>query len=142
MEDYLGQAANQGTKARAAIDAGDFDAAWGHYQEMNEIYLMHATKQNFTVKQTLALIGSTHRAMAKLLKLEGRHPDALVHILYCTACSKSALHKELKHYRPYFNRCKFDCVELQEVTSRLRDWKKNPDFVGIRDTVAEWKDRG
>jgi len=79
--------------------------------------------------------------MASLLKLEEKHRDALVHILYCTACSNSQLEKELKHYRPFFNRCKFKNVKLEEVTSALEAWKGNPDFVAMRDTVAEWKER-
>jgi hypothetical protein len=140
-DDFLGLAANEGSKASAAIEAGKFDEAWRHYQEVSQLYLRHAKKENFTVPQTLALVGSVHRAMAKLLELEDRHQDALIHILYCTACSNSQLEYELKHYRPFFNRCKFKNVKLEEVTSVLETWKDNPDFVAIRDTVVEWKKR-
>ena len=141
VDDFLGLAANEGTQASAAIEEEKYDDAWGHYQEMSQLYLRHAKKENFTVPQTLALVSSVHQAMARLLKLEEKHRDALVHILYCTACSNSKIEKELKHYRPFFNRCKFKNVKLEEVTSALEAWKDNPDFVAIRDTVAEWKER-
>lgn len=141
VDDYLGQAANEGSKARAAIDAEKYDIAWGHYQAMSQLYLSHAKKQNFTLPQTLALVGSVHRAMAGLLQLEGRHHDALVHVLYCTACSKHSLDKELKSYRPYFNRCNFTNVKLDEVTRHLETWKECPDFVEIRNIIAGWKNR-
>lgn len=101
--DYLGQAANEGSKARSAIEAENFDAAWGHYQKMSQLYLQHAQKENFTAPQTLPLVGSVHRVMARLLSLEGRHTEAFVHILYSTACSREDLEKELKNYRPFFN---------------------------------------
>jgi hypothetical protein len=141
VDDFLGLAANEGSKARAAIEAEKYNEAWGHYQEMSQLYLQHAKKENFTVPQTLALVGSVHRAMARHLKLEERHHDALIHILYCTACSGSQIEKELKNYRPFFNRCKFKNVQLEKVTSALEKWKDNPDFVAIRDTVTEWKKR-
>lgn len=141
VDDFLGLAANEGSKASVAIDAKKYDEAWGHYQEMSQLYLRHAKKEKFTVPQTLALVGSTHLAMARLLKTEERHHDALIHILYCTACSDSQLEKELKDYRPFFNRCKFNNVQIEEVISNLEEWKNNPDFTSIRDTVSEWKKR-
>lgn len=79
--------------------------------------------------------------MARLLKTENRHHEALIHILYSTACSRDSLEKELKQYRPFFNRCKYRNVKLEEVISALKTWKAKPDFVSIRDTVTEWKKR-
>lgn len=141
VDDYLGQAANAGLKAREAMDLGDFDVAWAQYQEMSQIYLKHAHKEGFTVKQTLALVGPVHRSMARLLMQEGKHNDALVHILYYTACSDTPLEKELKNYRPFVNRCKFLGVALEEVSERISDWRAAPDLRAIRDVVAEWKVR-
>lgn len=141
IDDYLGQAAHAGSKAQEAMEAGEYDRAWGHYQEMSQLYLQHAQKEGFTAKQTLALVGRVHRAMARLLRKEERHHDALVHILYCTACSDAPLEKELKNYRPFFNRCKFQNVELNEVTESISKWRAGPDFRAIRDAVAEWKAR-
>lgn len=142
VDDFLGQAANAGSKAREAIEVGNFNAAWGYYQEMGQLYLKHAQKERFTAAQTLVLVGSVHRAMARLLKQEERHHDALTHILYYTACSESPLNKELKGYRPYFNRCKFKEVVLDEVTDHLSVWRELPDFAAIRDMVIEWINRG
>lgn len=141
IDDYLGQAANAGSKARDAIETGDFDAAWGQYQEMSRLYLKHAQREGFTAKQTLALVGSVHRAMARLLRQENKHHEALVHILFCTACSDKPLDKELKHYRPFVNRCKFRSVDLAEVTERISEWRTVPDFRAIQEKVAEWKSR-
>jgi hypothetical protein len=142
FDDFLGQAADAGSRAREAIEAGDLNAAWGHYQRMSHLYLQHAQKERFTRQQTLELVGSTHGAMASLLRQEGRHPDALVHILYCIACSGTASEKDLKRYRPFVNRCKFQEFGLEEVAEKLQRWKENPDLASIRDTVSEWKARG
>ena len=54
-----------------------YDEAWGHYQEMIQLYFRHAKKEKFTVPQTLTLVGFTHRAMARLLKTEERHHELL-----------------------------------------------------------------
>ncbi len=139
LDDYLGQAAHKGTEAREAIASGKFDTAWGCYQEMSLLYLKHAEKQNFTKDQTLALIGRVHRAMARLLKKEKRHRDALIHALYFIACSDTPLEKELKYYRPFVNRCKLKKVTINEVTGFIKVWRKSPDFIQIRDKVAEWE---
>lgn len=44
IDDDLRQTAHAGSKARDAIEAGDFDSAWGQYQEMSQLYLKHAQR--------------------------------------------------------------------------------------------------
>ena len=61
--------------------------------------------------------------------------------MYCTACSNTPLERELKHYRPFVNRCKFFGVDLDEVTEYIGDWRASPDLRVIREVVAEWKAR-
>lgn len=86
--DYLGNAALAGDRATAAKSRGDFNAAWGFYQEMKEQYLQHANRENFTHAQTLALDSAVSQPLADILRLEGKHRDALVHIVYWIACRR------------------------------------------------------
>jgi hypothetical protein len=81
-EDYLGKAAVAGGKAHIAKAAGNFDAAWRSYQEMKIFYSQHAARCNFTAAETLALDACVSQPMADILRLEGKHHDALVHIMY------------------------------------------------------------
>ncbi len=142
MEDYLGMAANQSEMARKAMEKGAFDTAWGHYQKTSQLYMQHANSSNFTIRETLALIGKVHIAMARLLRAENRHIDALPHILYaCATNNKRTAEQELTFYRPFFNRCKFQDLKVDDATNLLSIWKESPDYNRIQETVRNWANR-
>ena len=137
--DYLGKAAIAGDKARAAKDSGDFNAAWGFYQEMKEHYLQHAIRERFTPAQTLAIDSSVSQPLADILRLEGKHHDALVHIIYWVACDPRPSKVQQQKLRAYFNRCKFTGVTMSDVESLVLVSRVRPDFIRIRDTIGGWR---
>lgn len=138
-DDYIGLASLESQLASEAIDAGDFDKAWGHYQRVIFLRAKNAEKYKFTRSQTIAATSSVHIAMARMLKTENRHHEALIHILYYVAGSNNAIADQIKIYRPYVNRCKFSDINLAMVSAKLEEWKEEPDIRQIRDTVAKWK---
>ena len=137
--DYLGKAALAGEKARSAKKQGDFNAAWGFYQEVKEHYIQHAARQKFTAAQTLALDATVSQQLADILRLEGKHHDALVHIIYWVACTHKPSKSQEQKLRAYFNRCKFRSVTLTSLESYVSISRSKPDFTRIRDTVSEWR---
>lgn len=87
--DYLGKAAVAGSKAQEAVASGEFDIAWGLYHDQKQHYLQHASRCGFTKAQVLALDASVSQPMANILRLENKHYDALVHIVYWLAASST-----------------------------------------------------
>lgn len=138
-QDYLGKAALAGENARSAKKQGDFNAAWGFYQEMKEHYIQHAARQKFIAAQTLALDAAVSQQLADILRLEGKHHDALVHIIYWVACTHKPSKTQEQKLRAYFNRCKFRSVTLADLESYVSISRSNPDFTKIRDTVSGWR---
>lgn len=82
LKDYLGPAAEHKHKADQAIKEKRFDDAWRHLNEQKINYFQHAKQCNFTEKQTLGLDAVVHITMGNLLRIEGKHPQALYHIAY------------------------------------------------------------
>lgn len=82
LKDYLGPAAEHKHKADKAIKEKRFDDAWRHLNEQKLNYFQHAKQCNFTEKQTLGLDAVVHITMGNLLRIEGKHLQALHHIAY------------------------------------------------------------
>lgn len=139
MTDYLGQAAKAGGKAKAASDAGDFDGAWRHYHEQKALYLNHANRSEFTPVQAIALEGSVHRNLANLLRIEGRHLEALVHFLYYYATSPKRTKTDEKQIVAYYNRSEIKSVDIDHVRGFAENLGPIPNFRLIQSTCAQWK---
>lgn len=140
-KDYLGKAAAAGAKAREAFTAGDYDAAWALYQDVKALYLKHASRERFTAAQTIRLDAAVSQPLANILRLEGRHHDALTHIVYWVAASAEQTGAQKKKLAAYFNRCKFRSVEISDLHSLVESLKPLPDFVKIRNAIADWRDQ-
>lgn len=140
--DHLGNAAFAGDMATAAKNKGDLHAAWGLFQDMKEHYLQHAVRENFTPAQTLALDSAASPALADILRLEGKHRDALVHIAYWIACAPKPSKMQKQKLRAYFKRCEFTVAVLADVEKLVLVSRVRPDFVQIRDTIRGWNGQG
>ena len=139
MTDYLGQAANAGGKAKAASDAGDFDGAWRLYHEQKALYLKHANRSEFTPVQAIALEGSVNRNLANLLRIEGRHLEALVHFLYYFATSPRRTKTDEKQIVAYYNRSEIKAVDIDKVRAFAENLGPIPNFRLIQSTCTQWK---
>ena len=136
MEDYLGRAAYEKQSAKIAIKEKRFDDAWRHLSNQKDCYLRHASQMGFSVVDALVLDSSPHEDMANILRLEGRHLEALQHISYTYAtnfkakCPLTTLEKKLSTYHKR--------ADINSTFSAfLNNLKKaqSADFVSIRDLV-------
>jgi hypothetical protein len=107
-EDFLGPAATAKHAAKEAISEGRYDDAWGYLHAQKDFYLSHANRQRFTKKHTLALDAEVHVELANILRLEKKHDDAFVNILYwVTAQSDKPKKSHASKLKSYFNRTSF-----------------------------------
>ena len=137
--DHLGKAASAGNKARAAVKAADYNLAWRLYHGQKEHYLRHASRNQFTRAQTLALDACVSQDLANILRLEGKHDDALVHILYWICTSETPTKTQQQKLIAYFNRCKFKGVSHLDLHATVEILCKNPEFIQTRNAVSRWR---
>lgn len=107
-KDYLGMAAKNKHAAKSAIKAKEFDTAWKLLHEQKHNYMAHAQVMRFDKAQTLSLDGTVHEDLANILRLEKKHKDALVHIVYWAVSGTSLTKSHISKLTAYFNRCKFE----------------------------------
>jgi hypothetical protein len=138
-KDYLGKAANAKHKALAATKAKEFDKAWKLFHKQKQYYLQHANKMGFSVAQTLALEGSVHENMANVLRLESRHKDALIHIIYWIASDTKKIKRHDQKLSAYFERVKFENVDIDEAQNFINKSNGHIDIRVIQGKVQEWE---
>ena len=107
VEDYLGKAANEKQAAKIAIREKRFDDAWAHLSNQKILYLKYAKKMRFSAIHTLVIESSPHEDMANILRLEGKHKNALSNMSYtynaAYAASRPIITLE-KKLEAYYNR--------------------------------------
>lgn len=141
--DFLGKAALAGHKAKVAVKDKEYDKAWGLYHEQKSFYMQHANRSGFTANQALALDASVHEDMANILRLENKHEDALVSIVYWVLTGVDRpIKRHQQKLKSYFNRCKLKNTELSEAERIIASNKKLPEFTLARSIVTEWVSRG
>ena len=142
QHDHLRQAAVAGQKAQKAIKEKQFDVPWRLLHEQKSHYLAHAGRQQFTVIQTLALDATVNEQMANILRMENKHEQALVHILYWViAGSRHPIKRHTQKFAAYFRRGKFEHTSLEEAMNFATTHHEHPDYTLAQHAVAEWKSR-
>ncbi|RVT47484.1 hypothetical protein [Rubrivivax albus] len=136
LEDYLGPAAERRHQALAAKKSAEFDLAWTALQEVKDLYLKHALQCKFTAAQTLALDASVSPEMADILRLEGKHDDALVHILYWVGSAVEPTETQRAKLRAYHRRSSLAPLPPSELEELLDRFRLKPDFRMLRDAVT------
>ena len=132
-DDYLGLAASASARAKIAIKEKNYELAWELCTEQSMHYFKHCEEHN---QSPHALQGSVSKAKANVLRLEGNHTLALVHLIYAISTNPSV--KEIMKKLPaYYNRSKIT-VSLDEVLDFVRGMGKNPNFRTIQNKVYEW----
>ena len=140
VDDFLAKAANAGRKGLTAVGEGSYDKAWKHFHEQKSYYLQHASSQDFSTRDTLVLDASVHEQLANILRLEKKHDDALVSIVYWViAQSERPKKKHQQKLKAYFNRCKFQNTTLEEAQAYVGRPCKLPEFQLAQSQVAQWR---
>lgn len=134
--DFLCKAANEKRLAKLAIKEKRLDDAWGHLNNQKIYYMQHANKARFSLLDTLVLDSSPHEDMANILRVEGKHLDALQHLSYVYMTNfkaKRPLTTLEKKLSTYHKRSSLD----SSFSIFLRKLKQTPsvDFISIRDWV-------
>ena len=139
MTDHLGNAATLKHSARQAVREKRFDDAWRLFHEQKSHFAEHAKSYGHTPRQALALDGSVHEDLANVLRLEQKHEDALVHLLYCICTSTNPTKALQKKIPAYVSRCKFTNTSLADVEAFTVTNSQKPDFRAIQKAVLEWQ---
>ena len=135
--DFLGFAAQAKTLAKEAVRDGDFNSAWRHFHEQKAHFMRHADNVAFTRTATIALDASVSPDLANILRLEGRHSDALVHTVYWLATLGTPLpQRGIDKLRAYLNRCKLKNTTLSQMILMVEDLGVAPDFSDIQSKIA------
>ncbi|MDN3638748.1 hypothetical protein QWY82_08010 [Simiduia curdlanivorans] len=97
---------------------GDYNAAWKHLCIAKDEFIKHASDCGFTFDQSIALDATISEIMADVLRREGRHIPALVHIIYWIIAGSRVNKKIKRHgdkFKAYFDRCKFTSISRAEA---------------------------
>lgn len=115
MTDYLGKAVMCEKKGLAEIKEQKFNQAWKSFHEQKQHYMEHANRSEFTPHQALALDASVSVNLANILRLESKHLDAFIHILYWVSTSQSKTKAQEQKLKAYFNRAKTEGLSFNKV---------------------------
>lgn len=137
--DYLGKAAMAGHAARDAVKSGDHDKAWVMLHEQKSFYALHAQKSGWKAQDVLRIDGSISEELANILRLEKKHDQALVHILYWIATSITPIKRHKSKLNAHLNRCKFEGVSLQDAEDFIGSLASLPEYTAIQSQVAQWR---
>lgn len=141
--DYLSKAAEAGHKANAAVKNKEFDKAWGFYHEQKLLYMQHADRSGFTMQQVFALDSQVHENLANILRIESKHDDALVSILYwIIANNDKPIKRHQQKLTAYFNRCKLGNTSIEDAMVFSTTNMASLDYSSIQLKVAEWRSLG
>ena len=139
-DDHLGKAAVARQAARQAIKDKRYDDAWRYLHEQQAEWLKHSAKQGMTAEQTLSLLSSIHEGMANVLRLEGKHDQALANILYCVATNSRPTQAQERKLISYFRRCKFgDQYGEDRVEAAVKMLRHEPDYRIAQQIVSQWR---
>lgn len=138
FDDYLGRAAQKKYMAREAIRQQEFDLAWKLFHEQKDLLMQHANREEWEPKYVYQLDGSVSQDLANILRLEGKHTQALVHIIYWVATSLRATQAETRKVGTYFRRARLKNATIEDVEDLIERNRIHPDFRAIQSQVQGW----
>ena len=115
--DYLQLAAEKGREAKLAMREKNNVEAWELIQQQKHFYSQLTDQQSISISITemIGLDSNVSKDLANILRLEKKHKDALVHIIYWVANSKSVTKDQESKLRAYFNRAKLTGPTVDDV---------------------------
>ena len=114
----------------------------GYYINKKHLYLEHASKFNFDDKSTIGLDSDISRELANILRLEGKHKQALVHILYWQLGeSRKQVNRDINKLRAYYNRSKLDTLTFDQMIDWMDGYQGLANYSTIQAMVKKWETR-
>jgi hypothetical protein len=141
-DDFLGLAAMEQDKARAAMKEKEYNKAWQCFDQQRMFFLKHAEKFKWNVHDSIRLSGSVHENFANIFRLENKHPDALVNFIYSLSTDGSMTPNKEKKMIAYFNRLKLKNTASQEVSTYVQSLNYRIPMSEIKNQVKKWVEKG
>lgn len=140
LKNHLAAAAIAKKAIKACIKEGKHDEAWSLLHSQQTDYLYHASAHGFTAEQIIALTGTVQEQFANILRIEKKHHQALVHIIYWVATAGERPTKaQASKLSAYFKRCKFEGVMFETVQDFTKGQSPLPDILAIQQIVETWR---
>lgn len=136
----LGLAALSKDMGDSAVKEGRYDEAWRHYHDQKIYFFKHANMCKFNKTQIDSLDATVSLSLANVLKLEGKHNLALVHLAYCYCselCRGILTNRTDNKLGIYFRRCKLKTITLDELKISLQSYSINLQFQEIQNWILE-----
>ena len=113
--DYLQLALEKGREAKVAMREKNNAEAWELLQQQKNFYNKFSISEGSNESELTALDSSVSKDLANLLRQDKKHKDALVHIIYWVANSKTVTKDQESKLRVYFNRAKLMGPSVDDV---------------------------
>ena len=113
--DYLQLAQEKGREAKVAMREKNNVEAWELLQQQKSFYNKFSINEGSNESELTALDSSVSKDLANLLRQDKKHKDALVHIIYWVANSKTVTKDQESKLRVYFNRAKLMGPAVDDV---------------------------
>tara|TARA_B110000503_G_scaffold102864_1_gene153634 strand:+ start:2961 stop:3545 length:585 start_codon:yes stop_codon:yes gene_type:complete len=113
--DYLKLADEKGREAKVAMREKNNVEAWELLQQQKSFYNKFFISEGRNESELTALDSSISKDLANLLRQDKKHKDALVHIIYWVANSKTVTKDQESKLRVYFNRAKLMGPSVDDV---------------------------
>jgi hypothetical protein len=113
--DYLQLAQEKGREAKVAMREKNNAEAWELLQQQKSLYNKFSISEGSNESELTALDSSVSKDLANLLRQDKKHKDALVHIIYWVANSKTVTKDQESKLRVYFNRAKLMGPAVDDV---------------------------
>ncbi|MGY8862554.1 MAG: hypothetical protein ACKVJ2_07960 [Pseudomonadales bacterium] len=113
--DYLQLAQEKGREAKVAMREKNNAEAWELLQQQKSFYNKFSINEGSNESELTALDSSVSKDLANLLRQDKKHKDALVHIIYWVANSKTVTKDQESKLRVYFNRAKLMGPAVDDV---------------------------
>ena len=136
--DYLQLAAEKGREAKLAMREKNNAEAWELIQQQKHFYSQLTDQQSISVTELIGLDSNVSKDLANLLRLEKKHKDALVHIIYWVANSKSVTKDQESKLRAYFDRAKLMGPTFDDVYDYCKAERGKKEFDVIQKDVDSW----
>ena len=137
-EDYLLLATEKGAEAKLAMREKNNAEAWELLQQQKSLFSKFATNEGKSGAESTALDAGVSKELANILRLDKKHKEALVHVIYWIANSKSVTKDQEGKLQAYFNRAKLSGTVVGDVMEYcLIDGVK--EFSSIQKDVDSWE---
>lgn len=136
---HLLKAANYNKNARNALSEGCFDLAWSETEKARNEYILHANYQRWPLDETMQLVASCSKLSANILRLEGRHIEALRHYLYYLMHQKRLTKTDTKRLSAYIKDSQLSGGSVGAAMDFIDKAQPQHGFPEVDNLINSWR---